>query len=426
MSLSAQSHGLWARTAPPAPALDALAGEASADVAIIGAGYTGLSAALHLAEGGARVVVLEAEEPGFGGSGRNVGLVNAGMWVMPDDLPGVLGSEHGERLLRCLGNAPSLVFELIEKHAIACEPVRAGTLHCAVGEEGLAELALRERQWRSRGADVRLLDARQTEEKVGSAAYPGSLLDMRAGTIQPLAYARGLAAAAIAAGAAIHDRSPVLSAEDTGAGWRLRTPSGSLTAKWVVVAGNAYVHGPWSQARRQLVQLPYFNLATAPLPEDVRAGILPERQGAWDTRAVLSSFRMDAAGRLVFGSVGALRAGGARVHAAWAKRALKRLFPQLPPAEFETGWYGMIGMTADNLPRFHRFGRNVIGFCGYNGRGIGTGTAFGKILSGLVLGEADTVLPLPESAVAPRRFSRPLSAFYEAGAQATHLTSDRF
>lgn len=135
-----RSHGLWERTAPPPPATVPLAGDIRADVAIVGAGFTGLSAALHLAEGGAKVVVLEAVEAGFGGSGRNVGLVNAGMWVMPDELPAVLGDTYGARLLDLLGHAPRAVFDLIDKHGIACEAERQGTLHCAVGEAGLAEI----------------------------------------------------------------------------------------------------------------------------------------------------------------------------------------------------------------------------------------------------------------------------------------------
>ena len=135
-----RSHGLWARSAPPAPPTPPLDGRIAVDVAIVGGGFTGLSAALHLAEGGTRVAVLEGVGIGFGGSGRNVGLVNAGMWVMPDDLPRALGDLYGARLLDLLGAAPSVVFDLVARHGIACEPERQGTLHCAVGRTGLAEL----------------------------------------------------------------------------------------------------------------------------------------------------------------------------------------------------------------------------------------------------------------------------------------------
>ncbi|MCB4820878.1 NAD(P)/FAD-dependent oxidoreductase [Roseicella aerolata] len=421
-----RSHGLWERTAPPPPATVPLERDIEAEVAVIGAGFTGLSAALHLAEGGLSAVVLEGAEIGFGGSGRNVGLVNAGMWVMPDDLPAALGETYGRRLLDLLGNAPAAVFALIERHGIDCEVERQGTLHCAVGRKGLRELAERERQWQARGAPVRLLDAAEAAAKLGTEAYAGALLDARAGTVQPLAYARGLATAAIGAGAVIHGGSPVLAVEDEGAAWRLRTPRGSVRCQWVIVATNAYTSGVWPEIRAELVHLPYFNLATAPLGDNLRRSILPERQGAWDTREVLSSFRMDRQGRLVFGSVGALRGPGRAIHRAWGRRALARLFPQLGAVEFESEWYGMIGMTGNSLPRFHRLGRKVVSFSGYNGRGIAPGTVFGRCLAQLVLGQvAEAELPLPVTDPAPARYRAAREAWYEAGAQLAHLAGAR-
>lgn len=422
-----RSHGLWERTAPPPPVTVPLVGEVRADVAVIGAGFTGLSAALHLAEGGAKVVVLEAVEPGFGGSGRNVGLVNAGMWVMPEQLPAVLGDTYGARLLDTLGNAPRVVFDLIDKHGIACEAERQGTLHCAVGEAGFAEIKERARQWQARGAPVRLLDAGETARKVGTSAYTGALLDERAGTIQPLAYARGLAHAAVRAGATIYTSSPVTAADDDGAQWRLATPGSTVVAPKVIVATNAYTTTVWPQLRAELVHLPYFNMATRPLSDNLRRSILPERQGAWDTKEILSSFRFDQEGRFIFGSVGALRGPGVPVHRGWGRRAMTKLFPQLKDVDFETEWYGWIGMTADNLPRFHRLGRNVISFSGYNGRGIAPGTVFGRCLADLMLGRiGDTDLPLPVSAPQAASLRTAKEIYYEVGAQLAHVVDARF
>ena len=415
------SHGLWERSAPPAPATGALARDVEADIAIVGGGYTGLSAALHLAEGGATVALLEGVEIGFGGSGRNVGLVNAGLWIMPEEVPALLGPLHGERLLSELGGAPGLVFDLVERHGIACEATRAGTLHCAAGSHGLAEVAERARQWRARGAPVELLDARGAARAIGTSAYTGALLDRRAGTVQPLAYARGLAHAALRAGAKLFTRSPVETAEDEGTGWRLRTGAGSVRARRVIVATNAYTGGLWPAVRAELVHLPYFNLATPPLSSNLAGSILPGRQGAWDTREVLSSFRLDAAGRLVFGSVGALRGPGRALHRAWGRRALGKLFPQLAGIDFEHEWFGAIGMTVDAVPRFHRLGRDVLGFSGYNGRGIAPGTAFGRCLARLCLGEiGEADLPLPVTDPAPVRFRAVKEAWYEVGAQVMH------
>lgn len=429
MNLDPRSHGLWEASAPPAPTTSALTSTLHADAVVVGAGYTGLSAALYLAQRGARVVVLEAQEVGFGGSGRNVGLVNAGMWVMPSALPGELGETRGTRLLNQLGNAPSLVFELIERHGMDCEPQRSGTLHCAPDAAGLRDLHERARQWQALGAPVRVLSQAETAQKTGTEAYLGALLDLRAGTVQPLAYARGLAHAAIAAGAQLHTRTAVTSVHDEGQHWRLDTAGGgAVHAPWVIVATNAYssADGPWGALQAELVRLPYFNMATAPLPPALLSRILPERQGAWDTRQVLSSFRLDRQGRLVLGSVGALRGLGQRIHRDWGRRALVQLFPQLRGVSFEHEWYGQIGMTANALPRFHPLARNTVAFCGYNGRGIAPGTVLGRELARLVLGEITAAdLSLPATDTAPARLKAAREVFYEIGAQLSHLVGAR-
>jgi glycine/D-amino acid oxidase-like deaminating enzyme len=422
-----RSHGLWEKTAPLPPETSALQGALSADVVIVGGGYTGLSSGLHLAEAGSKVVLLEAKEIGFGGAGRNVGLINAGMWVMPDDLPGALGQTYGDRLLGMLSEAPRLVMELIEKHDIACELEKNGTLHCAVGADGLKEIDTRAAQWSARGAPVTLLDAAETARRVGTSAYAGSLLDMRAGTLQPLAYARGLAHTAIKAGVSIHTSSPVIATERDGSRWTVKTESGRVTADWIIVATDAYSTGPWEQVRCEQVHLPYFNFATAPLSDNLRKSILPGREGCWDTKEILSSFRMDRAGRLVFGSVGALRNTGAAVHKSWAKRSLKRLFPQIGDVEFEYEWYGKIGMTDNALPRFHKFAPNAFGFSGYNGRGIAPGTVFGRTLAHHILGRiAEADLPLPVTDLREPGFRALKEMWYEAGAQVAHFAAARF
>jgi glycine/D-amino acid oxidase-like deaminating enzyme len=421
-----RSHGLWEQSAPAAPAAQRLEECFATDVVVIGAGFTGLSAALHLREMGVDVAVLEAEEIGFGGSGRNVGLVNAGLWVRPADVSGLVGQNLGSRLIGQLAAAPALVFELLDRYGIECEAVRHGTLHCAVGESGYREVAERARQWQALGAPVELLDASATVAKVGSRAYRGSLLDRRAGTIQPLAYVRGLATAALRRGARIFTGSPVRKVSDEHGRWRVDAGSGSARAEWVIVATNAYSNTVWSVLRDELVALPYFNMATRPLSGRDLSTILPERQGVWDTKQVLSSFRLDAAGRLIFGSVGALRGAGTSIHRSWGRRALAKLFPALSDVEFEYEWYGQIGMTADAIPRFHALARNTVSISGYNGRGIAPGTSFGRDLARLVAGKitaADLALPAAAPQRVPLRAVR--ESYYEYGAQIAHFLSAR-
>lgn len=426
MPIEPASHGLWDMTAPPAPPTAPLQGALACDVAVVGAGYTGLSAALHLAQAGANVAVLEASDVGFGGAGRNVGLVNAGLWVMPDAIVSTLGPERGEGLLALLGDAPARVFDLVARHAIACEAEPVGTLHCAVGAAGAEEIAARAAQWQARGAPVHLLDAEGARAAVGGGDFSGALLDLRAGTIQPLAYARGLARAAIAAGAAIFTESPVTAAAEGPAGWMLETPGGAVRAGRLVVASDAYSSGPFAPLEAEQVRLPYFNCATAPLPPDLAARVLPGRQGAWDTRQILTSFRLDAAGRLIFGSIGALEGAGAAIHRAYARRALSQLYPELGEMPFEAAWHGTIGMTPDALPRFRRFGRTGFAISGYNGRGIGPGTVFGALLADLALGRArpDDV-PLPEREIVPARWRPAREALYRVGSSLAHLAAAR-
>jgi len=426
MKGSVRTHGLWEQSAPPPPETVPLRQQITADVVVIGAGFTGLSTALHLAEAGKSVVVLEDVEIGFGGSGRNVGLVNPAMWVKPDMVMKSLGPVYGHRILHDLGNAPALVFETIRRLGIACEATPNGTLHCAVDAAGAADLAQREAQWRARGAPVELLDAAAVRRATGGGTYHAALLDHRAGTIQPLAYARGLATAAIGKGVRIFTGSAVTSARETPSGWDILTADGRVSAQWVVVATNAYTNRLWPEIRHELVPLNYFNCATPPLPPEIGEAILPGRQGVWDTASVLSSYRKDARGRLVFGSVGALRGAGGAAHRAWAMRAMAKLFPTLRSVGFEHEWFGTIGMTSDAVPRFHRFAERVISVSGYNGRGIAPGTSFGRTLAHLILGQiTPDALPLPVTDAAPIRGRFVRETFYEAGAVATHLVAAR-
>jgi glycine/D-amino acid oxidase-like deaminating enzyme len=290
----------------------------------------------------------------------------------------------------------------------------------------LAEITARAEQWHKRGADVELLDADQAAKKLGTTKYAGALLDRRAGTIQPLAYARGLANAALKAGARIFTKSPVRTIDRKDGRWQVRGEDAVISAEWVIVATDAYGTGPGLPVRKEQVLLPYFNFATKPLPPEVRTTILPEKQGAWDTQLVMTSFRMDQAGRLIFGSIGALRGTGLAVHRSWANRALRKLFPNIGEVVFEAEWFGMIGLTKNNLPRFHKYADRMIGFSGYNGRGIAPGTTFGRTLAQYVTGEIrDSDLPLPVTPIEKATFRAAKQMFYEVSSQLAHIVSAR-
>ena len=423
------THGLWADTAPAAPSLPSFEGEREIDIAIIGGGYTGLSAALHLAEQGTDTVLLEAEHIGFGGAGRNVGLVNAGLWLMPDDVVKIIGKEYGERIIEELGKSPDLVFDLIEKHGIECEATRKGTLHCADSLGGLKALRQREEQWQKRGAPVRLLSKEEAELKIGSKKFHGALLDLRAGTLQPLAYAHGLAHAAKNAGADLFVKSPVIKVEQKDKKWKITTLSGVITAKAVIQACQGYASHGFKDNMKTLIPFNFFQFATKPLSEEIRRTILPEGHGAWDTNLILSSYRIDAAGRLIVGSVGSVDKFGHGLHENWAKRTINKVFPQIndaqPDYEIEYGWFGTIAMTQNHVPRFHVYADNNISVTSFNGRGIGPGTLFGKLMAEYFLNDSNDNIPLPVSKQKNiiTRGARGLA--YEAGARAYHFIQRR-
>ncbi|NOX32165.1 MAG: FAD-binding oxidoreductase [Deltaproteobacteria bacterium] len=418
-------QGLWAATAPSRPGLTSMKGDHKTDIAIIGGGYTGLSAALHLAKMGGKSIVLEANDIGHGGAGRNVGLVNAGLWLMPDELLRLAGPEYGEKLIDVLGDSPDLVFELIEEHGIECEALRNGTLHCADSKSGYKALRQREAQWLKRGAPVRFLERDEAASMTGSNSFCGALLDKRAGTIQPLAYAYGLARAALKAGAKMYNHSPVVGFEKTRDGWKLNTPAGTLTANRVIIAVHAYTSHAFKSNTKSMVKMNFFQFATQPLSKDILKTVLPQHQGAWDTNLILSSYRLDAEGRLIVGSVGTVKDFAYNLHANWVKRTILKTFPQVGEPSLEYGWHGRFAMNTNHIPRFHLPGKNMAMITSYNGRGIGPGTVFGKLLAEYAAGGPLENIPLPVTKIDPIHTRIFWGLFYETGARLYHFFQRR-
>ncbi|WP_185802922.1 NAD(P)/FAD-dependent oxidoreductase [Pontivivens nitratireducens] len=403
--------GLWRDTCAEHVDSTPLMGDVTTDVAVIGGGFTGLSTALHLAEAGCDVHLLEASAIGSGASGRNVGLVNAGLWLSPQKIRARLGAQIGGRLVEELGQAPRLVFDLIERHQIQCEATRAGTIHVAQTPRQCADLRERAEMWQELGAPVTLLDAQQTAERTGSASFIGGLFDGRAGTVQPLGYARGLARAALGAGAMISNHSRVRAiTRDPDGSWHLHTAQGSLDARRIVIATNAQTGDLWPRLDRCQSRIDYFQLASQPLG-DRAAHILPAGEGIWNCGTIMISLRRDQAGRIILGSMGRL-VETARLSERWASRTLARLLPDLGPVEWQSAWHGTIGTTPDKLPRIVQLDRDVFAPFGYNGRGIAPGTAFGMGLARLLTGTGSCALPLsaPQPLRAPRTYARALDA----------------
>jgi glycine/D-amino acid oxidase-like deaminating enzyme len=407
-------RSLWSATAAPGPLLPELAGSLRTQVTIVGAGYTGLSAALHLAESSVDTVVLEAVEIGDRASGLNGGQVIPGVKHDPDTLEALFGPAEGARLVATVASGPDLVFELIRKYGIACAATRTGWIQPATSTAALEAIGARVEQWRRRGADVELLSSRQTERLTGSQRYSGGWIDRRGGTVQPLSYVRGLARAAAGAGARIFSRSPAVRLERCNGGWQVRTPQGSITSPTVILATDAYTDRLVDSLRRTLIPVPSYQVATEPLAESLRRTVLPEGQSASDTWHLLRYFRLDPTGRLVMGSRGTFAEVPTAVAARHHYRAVREVYPQLEGVRYEYHWGGFVGMTRDHLPHLHQVAPGLLAALGYNGRGVAMATLMGRILAHWVLGTATSELGFPVTAPEPI----PLHRFNQIGARA--------
>lgn len=411
---------LWEQLTSTRPTAGALSGELKVDVCVIGAGITGLSAAVHLLEQGKSVCVLEAHETGHGGSGRNVGLVNAGMWIAPDEVEAKLGQAVGSKLVATMGAAPALVFSLIEKYAIDCQLRREGTLHMAHNSRGLADLQSRCEQWQRRGAPVEMLKGSTCREATGTQRIAAALLDRRAGTLNPMAYTSGLAAAVIQLGGRLFHHSPVTRLERQGSTWGVITEHGAVKAEQVVTASNAYTEGEWTELRRNFFPGFYYQVASMPLTGDAAARILPGGQGAWDTRQVLSSIRRDADGRLLLGSLGSGTRKPAWFLRAWADRIQRHYFPELGKVDWQSTWTGCIAFTPDHLMRLFEPAPGLLAVTGYNGRGVTTGTVVGKAFADYLCQGDPQALPMPLQPMTKVGAAGLRSCLYETGFSLYH------
>jgi len=389
------NHSLWSATGEPAPETKSFQGRQTADVVIVGAGFTGLSAALHLAESGKSVIVVEAREIGWGGAGRNGGQVNPGLGVLPSDLLAHYGSERGERVIDFVGGACDLVFELIERHAIKCAHRRVPFLRAAYGKRGLGEVADWAREWQSADAAVDLRSAAETEQILGSDFFQGSVEDHRGGSLQPLSYVRGLARAALAAGAEVHTDSPAVSIVRVGADWQVAIAGGgSITARHLLLGTNGYTGNLWPGLMRNVVPVASLQTATEPLPLDVRSRILPHGHHVSETRRSMVYFRIDEAGRFLIGGRGsAFDPTCQRADTSHLRAEAVRLYPELRDVGWGFDWGGLVAITKDHMPQLIELGDNAWAGLGYNGRGVAMATAMGKQLAMLVQGQDIAMQP---------------------------------
>lgn len=378
----------------PCPAVK---GEVRADVCVVGAGYTGLSAALHLAQKGLSVVVLEAHRVGFGASGRNGGQVGSGQRQDQIWIEKVMGREAAHRLWALAEDAKALVRGLIAEHAMPCT-FHPGIAHACWSETEVRDThAYAEKLHRDYGYDqLQPLDRAGIQALIGSKAYKGGEVDRGAGHVHPLNYAIGLARAAQKAGAVIHERSEVTRIAQ-GEKPVVHTATGQVVCDHVVLAANGYLGGLEPSVAAKVMPINNFIVATEPLGAHA-VEILAEPIAVADTKFVVNYWRLSEDNRLLFG-------GGESYGYRFpdliktVRKPMLEVYPQLANARIDYAWGGTLAITLNRMPCFTRPSRNVLSASGYSGHGVAMATLAGKLMAEAVAGQAagfDLMASLPQ------------------------------
>lgn len=365
----------------------ALRGEMRADVCVIGAGYTGLSAALHLAKSGRKVVVVDAHRAGFGASGRNGGQLGSGQRVEQPYLEKLLGRNAAQMLWDLGQEAKAVVKDLIATHDIDCY-LRPGIAWAAERDGDVDDLhRYADHMARHYDYPVEVLSSDAFRTLCPSPAYKGGVVDWDAAHLHPLRFALGLAAAAERAGAIIHERSQV---HDIAHGMpaRIRTDGGVVSADHVVLACNGYLGGLDRRVATRVMPINNFIAATAPLGEDT-ARILTKDIAVSDNRFVVNYFRLSHDSRLLFGGGESYGYRFPRDIAAVVRKPMTEIFPHLEDVNIDFAWGGTLAITMKRLPYLARVAPNVLSASGYSGHGVGTATHAGKLIANAISGQSD-------------------------------------
>ena len=418
MTFSENAHplpdSLWAATAHAAPETNQLTGSLSVDVAIVGAGFSGLRTALELANAETSVCVVDAGDIGWGASGRNGGQVNP----IGHEAPAVVArrwrvaTEHEQvqRYVRFTTGAADELFDLVRSWKIDCDAEQNGWIRAVHGDAAQPDFERLYEGWRATGTALRLIDREELERLSGTRCYRMGWIAERGGSVQPLSYARGLARTAQSAGAQIFTHTKVLALERGGSGWRLTTAGGTIVADTVVLCTNGYTDQLFEGLRETVVPVISIQAATAPLSAAQIAAILPRRHTFADTRRVIFYFRKTADNRLVFGSAGSNADNPGSGDRQRIISGLRTVFPQFPDLSVEYLWGGRIAVTMDHLPHIHELAPGLVTGLGCNGRGVAMATALGKQLSSWVLERRPENLALPVTplhTIRLHRFHRP-------------------
>ncbi len=389
MSRSRHTDSYFAATARGAIERPRLLGEVACDLCVIGGGFTGLSTALHLAERGYDVVLLEARRAGWGASGRNGGQLGSGQRRSQGELERLVGAAQARALWDLAEEAKAAVKERIRRHDIPCD-LKSGSLRVAYKLGDAAMLVAQAEDLRARYdyPHIRVVPRDEVAEMLGTGIYHGGSLDRDAGHLHPLNYALGLAHAAQQAGARIFEDSPVTGIE-SGARPCATTARGRVRARYLVLACNGYLEGLERRIAGKIMPINNYILATEPLGETGARDIIRDDVAVSDTKFVIDYYRLSADKRLLFGGGETYRRGFPADIKGFVRKYMLRVYPQLAEARIDYAWGGTLAITLNRLPSFGRLGLGLFYAQGFSGHGVALTTLAGKLIAEAVAGSAE-------------------------------------
>ncbi|MBO9588853.1 FAD-binding oxidoreductase [Devosia sp.] len=375
-----------------------LEGEVTADICVVGAGYSGMSTAIHLAEQGLKVVVVEAAEVGWGASGRNGGQVVNGL----NASLATIGRRYGEKTANFVGGlvqeGAGIIYDWVARYGIDCD-LKRGNIYAAYTEQHMRDLEAKKTLWQSHGMDDHeLLDREAVRKHIGSDVYAGGMIDHSGGHMHPLNLVLGEARAFEGLGGVIYEHSPVTRVGQSADSAVVETSGGRVTAKTVVVCGNAYLGNVVPELTSRVMPVSTQMMATAPLGKERAEALLPTGMCVEDVRYILDYFRISGDYRLIFG--GGVVYGGTDPADVVAKLRpnMEKVFPQLKGERIDFAWSGNFALSFSRVPQMGRLGNRIYFAHGYSGHGVTGSHLFGRILAEAIQGNTkrfDTFAALP-------------------------------
>ncbi|NOX73418.1 MAG: FAD-binding oxidoreductase [Alphaproteobacteria bacterium] len=363
-------------------------GDLRCDVCVIGGGFTGLSSALHLAEKGYDVILLEAHRAGWGASGRNGGQMAVGQRLEQDELEAMVGLDHARKLWDLSLDSVDLVHKLMKTHDISCD-FRPGILHADHKARFVRQShAHVEKMRRDYGyAQLSPVSREEMREMIGTDAYFGGALDRGSGHIHPLNFALGLAAAATKAGVRIFDQSRVTAINHTTPA-KVTTDQAVISADFVVMGCNGYGGRLEGKVAAKVMPVNNYILATEPLSDDLAHELIRDNVAVADSKFVINYYRLSADNRMLFGGTESYRYRFPADIAAAVRKPMLEIYPQLKDARIDFAWGGTLGVTMNRMPHFERLSGNILSAGGFSGHGVTLATLAGRIMADAIDGQA--------------------------------------